>query len=228
MRAASSSRCCQSCSRQAKKTSLRAMSGVSRQAGKAAAAAATAASTSGAPPRGTRAMTCPVAGLYTGPVCSRQRPRPVRRRSSGTGWAGSRGPRWPPGALRSSWCWCLLGAAAGRVGHDGRPAWIGQTRVASCSTDRRHYGAHRARSGRRLPSLPDGPVGPPAGRRPLHRRRVRGRRGGLQERSVEPRRPRVSCPLGLSPRVASACCNGRNARNGPQRGGPRRPVRRNG
>ena len=46
------------------------MSGVSRQAGKAAAAAATARSTSGAPPRGTRAMTAPVAGLYTGPVCS--------------------------------------------------------------------------------------------------------------------------------------------------------------
>ncbi len=46
------------------------MSGVSRQAGKAAAAAATAASTSGAPPRGTRAITAPVAGLYTGPVCS--------------------------------------------------------------------------------------------------------------------------------------------------------------
>ncbi len=43
---------------------------MSRQAGKAAAAAATARSTSGAPPRGTRAMTCPVAGFQTGPVCS--------------------------------------------------------------------------------------------------------------------------------------------------------------
>ena len=42
---------------------LRAMSGMSRQAGKAALAAATAASTSAWPPRGTRAMTWPVAGL---------------------------------------------------------------------------------------------------------------------------------------------------------------------
>ena len=46
------------------------MSGVSRQAGKAALAAATAASTSVAPPRGTRPITWPVAGLKTGPVCS--------------------------------------------------------------------------------------------------------------------------------------------------------------
>ena len=63
MSAASSSRCRQTSSRKAKKTWLRAMSGVSRQAGKAALAAATAASTSAAPPRGTRAMTWPVAGL---------------------------------------------------------------------------------------------------------------------------------------------------------------------
>ena len=49
---------------------LRAMSGMSRQAGKAAFAEATAGSTSACPPRGTRAMTWPVAGLVMGPVCS--------------------------------------------------------------------------------------------------------------------------------------------------------------
>ncbi len=70
MRAASSSRCCHISSRKAKKTWLRAMRGVSRQAGKAAFAAATARATSSAPPRGTRAMTWPVAGLKIGPVCS--------------------------------------------------------------------------------------------------------------------------------------------------------------
>jgi len=53
-----------------KKMLLRAISGMSRQAGKAALAEATAASTSGWPPRGTRAMTLPFAGLKTGPVCS--------------------------------------------------------------------------------------------------------------------------------------------------------------
>jgi hypothetical protein len=61
--AASSSRRFQASSRNAKKTWLRAMSGVSRQAGKAAWAASTALSTSLLPPRGTRAMTSPVAGL---------------------------------------------------------------------------------------------------------------------------------------------------------------------
>ncbi len=60
---ASSSRCFQASSRKAKKTWLRAMSGMSRQAGKAALAASTARSTSVLPPRGTRAMTWPVAGL---------------------------------------------------------------------------------------------------------------------------------------------------------------------
>jgi alkylated DNA nucleotide flippase Atl1 len=63
MRAASSSRWAKSSSRNRKKTWLRAMSGVSRQAGKAAWAAATALATSSEPPRGTRAMTWPVAGL---------------------------------------------------------------------------------------------------------------------------------------------------------------------
>ncbi len=63
MSAASSLRCCHISSRKAKKSWLRAMSGMSRQAGKAAFADATAASTSSAPPRGTRPMTWPVAGL---------------------------------------------------------------------------------------------------------------------------------------------------------------------
>jgi hypothetical protein len=70
MSAAISSRCRHMSSRKAKNSWLRAMSGMSRQAGKAAAAALTALSTSAAPPRGTRPMTWPVAGLYTGPVCS--------------------------------------------------------------------------------------------------------------------------------------------------------------
>lgn len=50
---------------------LRAMRDVLLQAGKAALAAATAASTSAAPPRGTRAISAPVAGSKTGPVASR-------------------------------------------------------------------------------------------------------------------------------------------------------------
>ena len=54
MRAASSSRWRKSCSRKAKKTSLRAMSGMSRQAGKAAFAAATARVDLGAPRRAGR------------------------------------------------------------------------------------------------------------------------------------------------------------------------------
>ena len=63
MSAASSSRCFQASSRKANRTWLRAMSGMSRQAGKASFAASTARSTSVLPPRGTRAMTSPVAGL---------------------------------------------------------------------------------------------------------------------------------------------------------------------
>jgi len=68
--AASSSRCSNMRPRKAKKMLLRAMSGMSRQAGKAAFAATTAASISARPPRGTRANTCPVAGLVMGPVFS--------------------------------------------------------------------------------------------------------------------------------------------------------------
>ena len=70
MSAASSSRCWYMRFRNAKKMLLRAMSGMSRQAGNAALAAATAWSTSATPPRGTRTITWPVAGLVTGPVFS--------------------------------------------------------------------------------------------------------------------------------------------------------------
>src|ERR1035437_5186295 len=50
---------------------LRAMSGVSRQPGKARRAAATAASTSDSPPRGTRGMAAPVEGSWPGLGCAR-------------------------------------------------------------------------------------------------------------------------------------------------------------
>ncbi len=232
MRAASSSRCCQSCSRQAKKTSLRAMRGVSRQAGKAAAAAATAASTSGAPPRGTRAMTAPVAGLYTGPVCS------GRTSTGAPAIQWDRMGRLTGAALasgRTSVVMVLVPPwGCGRTrGHDGQPAWIGQTRLASCSTDRRHYGAHRARSGRRLPSLPDGPSG--AAARPGGWGAVGTRTIGLhpvvtvrapslaRERRAAPARRLVSFgPLAACPSRAVMTAT-------PQRDhadGPRRPVRR--
>mmetsp|Transcript_87590 Transcript_87590/g.194816 ORF Transcript_87590/g.194816 Transcript_87590/m.194816 type:complete len:348 (+) Transcript_87590:536-1579(+) len=62
----SSARCASQRLLNRKSTSTRALTGVSRQPGKAAAAALTARSTSSAPPSGTRAIASPVDGLVTG------------------------------------------------------------------------------------------------------------------------------------------------------------------
>ena len=144
----------QSSSRKRKKTWLRAMSGMSRQAGKAALAAATAASTSA----------CAAARdagdhLRRWPGCRSARsarggPRPAGRRSSGRGWG-----RVAAGAMSV----VMSGdASSGALRRDARVRRAGRGRRAEPVSVQLYPSLAtrpgRARSGRRVVALPDGPV----------------------------------------------------------------------